>query len=125
MALLAALMQFSHLLAGFTNRQLVELVARMLAGPYTTRQATDDLRRLRRKRLIARVAGTHRYYPTGLGLQAAVLFTKAHTRVLAPGLALLNPTLPPDLVQRSPLTRAWQHLDHALDDFVDRQFRAA
>jgi hypothetical protein len=125
MALLAALMHFSHLLAGFTNRQLVELMASVLAQPYTTRQATYDLRRLRRKRLMTRVPGTQRYYPTGLGLQAAVLFTKAHTRVLAPGLALLNPALPPDLVQPSPLTRAWQQLDHALDDFVDRQLRAA
>ncbi len=125
MALLAALMHFSHLLAGFTNRQLVELMASLLAQPYTTRQATYDLRRLRRKRLITRVAGSHRDYPTGLGLQAAVLFTKAHTRVLAPGLALLNPTLPPDLVQQTPLTRAWHQLDHALDDFVDRQLRAA
>jgi hypothetical protein len=125
MALLAALMHFSHLLAGFTNRHLVELMASLLAQPYTTRQATYDLRRLRRKRLTTRVAGSQRYYPTGLGLQAAVLFTKAHSRVLAPGLALLNPALPPDLVQRSPLTRAWQQLDHALDDFVDRQLRAA
>jgi hypothetical protein len=125
MALLAALMQFSHLLAGFTNRQLVELMASLLAQPYTTRQATYDLRRLRRKLLITRVPGSQRYYPTGLGRQAAILFTKAHTRVLAPGLALLNPTLPPHLVQRSPLSRAWQQLDHALDDFVDRQLRAA
>ncbi len=125
MALLAALMRFSHLLTGFSNRQLVELMASLLAQPYSSRQATYDLRRLRRKSLITRVPGSQRYYLTGLGRQAAVLFTKAHTRVLAPGLALLDPTLPPDLVQRSDLARAWRQLDHALDEFVDRQLLAA
>ena len=90
MALLAALMRFSHLLTGFNNRQLVELMASLLAQPYSSRQATYDLRRLRRKSLITRVPGSQRYYLTGLGRQAAVLFTKAHTRVLAPGLALLD-----------------------------------
>jgi len=125
MALLAALMRFSHLLGGFNNRQLVDLMTSLLGKPYSTRQATYDLRRLRRKSLITRVPGSHRYHLTGLGRQAAVLFTKAHARVLAPGLALLDPTLPPDLVQRSELARAWRQLDHALDNFVDHQLRAA
>src|SRR6266516_3720877 len=70
-------------------------MASLLAQPYSSRQATYDLRRLRRKSLITRVPGSQRYYLTGLGRQAAVLFTKAHTRVLAPGLALIDPTLPP------------------------------
>ena len=54
-----------------------------------------------------------------------MLFTKAHGRVLAPGLALLNPLLPADLAQRSPLATAWRQLDHALNDFVDAQLLAA
>jgi hypothetical protein len=90
MALLASLVHFSHLLAGFTNHQLVDLVASLWAQPYSSRQATYDLRRLRRKGLINRVPGSHYNHLTPLGRRVAVLFTKAHGRVLAPGLALAS-----------------------------------
>jgi hypothetical protein len=102
MALLAALVLFTHTLDGFDNRQLVKLVGRMWHPAYSTRQATYDLRRLRRKALITRLPHSHRYPLTPLGRRVGVLFTKAHGRVLAPGLALLDPMLPPDIVQRSP-----------------------
>src|SRR5207248_10836464 len=49
MAILAALVGFCFLIRGFTNRQLVERVRALLQSPYTSRQATYDLRRLRRK----------------------------------------------------------------------------
>jgi hypothetical protein len=125
MALLAALLRFSQLLDGFTNHQLVELVASLQAQPYSRRQATYDLRRLRRKGLIVRLPGAQRYQLTSLGRRVAVLFTKTHGRVLAPGFALLDPLLPADLAQRSPLASAWRHLDHALNHFIDTQLRAA
>ena len=125
MALLACLVHFSHLLAGFTNRQLVELVTSLWDQPYSSRQATYDLRRLRRKGLITRLPRSQRYQLTGLGRRVAVLFTKAHGRVLAPGLALLDPVVPPDLAQRSPLARAWRQFDLALNQFVDAQLLAA
>jgi hypothetical protein len=60
-----------------------------------------------------------------LGRRVAVLFTKAHGRVLAPGLALLDPLIPAELAQRSPLATAWRQLDLALNDFVDAQLLAA
>jgi hypothetical protein len=125
MALLAALVRFSHLLAGFTNRDLVDLVGSLWDHPYSSRQATYDLRRLRRKGLITRLPQSHRYQLTPFGRRAAVLFTKAHGRVLAPGLALLDPLVPDDVAQRSPLATAWRHLDLALNDFIDHQLRAA
>ena len=125
MALLAALVLFTHVLDGFSNRQLVKLVASHWAHPYSSRQATYDLRRLRRKTLITRLPGSHRYQLTPFGRRVAVLFTKAHGRVLAPGFALLDPLVPDDLAKRSPLTTAWRQLDLALNDFVDRQLLAA
>src|SRR5713101_5764189 len=125
MALLASLVHFSHLAAGFTNRQLVDLVTNLWDQPYSSRQATYDLRRLRRKGLITRVPGSHCYQLTPLGRRVAVLFTKAHGRVLAPGLALLDPIIPAHLAQRSPLATAWRQLDLALNDFVDGQLLAA
>lgn len=125
MALLATLVHFSHVLAGFTNQQLVELVASLWDQAYSSRQATYDLRRLRRKGLIMRLPHSHRYQLTPFGWRAAVLFTKAHGRGLAPGLALLDPLLPAHLAQHSPLATAWRQLDLTLNNFIDAQLLAA
>jgi hypothetical protein len=125
MALLASLVRFSHVLVGFTNRELVDLVASLWGQPYTSHQAAYDLRRLRRKALIRRLPDSHCYQLTPFGRRTAVLFTKADGRVLAPGLALLDPLIPNDLVRRTPLATAWRQLDPTLNDFVDRQLRAA
>jgi len=108
MALIASLVGFCHLVQGFTNRQLVAQTAVLLDAPYSTRQPTYDLRRLKRKGLILKIAHSHRYQLTDLGRRVAVLFTKTYGRVLAPGLIVLDPKLPDSLKQRSPLATAWQ-----------------
>jgi hypothetical protein len=125
MAVLAALLCFIHLVAGFANRQLVELVATLLDAPYTSRQATYDLRRLRRKGLITRLPGTFRYQLTPLGRRVAALFTKTYGRVLTPGLAACDLALPDEIAKRSPLAVAWRRLDKELDAFTDAALRAA
>ena len=125
MAVLAALTGFSHLVAGFTNAQLTERAAALLDTPYTRRQATYDLRRLRRKRLVARRPHTQRYDLTETGQRVAVLFTKTHSRVLTPGLAAMDPTLPHDIAARSSLGQAWRQLHRTLDQFVDTAIAAA
>ncbi len=125
MAILAALVGFCFLIAGFTNRQLVERVRALLESAYTCRQATYDLRRLKRKGLIAKVAGKHRYQLTDLGRRVAVLFTKTYGRVLAPGLSALDPRLPEDVTARSSLGAAWHCFERALDDFIEAKLIAA
>ena len=125
MAVLAALVGFTHLLAGFDNPTLVYLVSTLIDGPYTSRHATYDLRRLKRKGLIVRIPGRHRYQLTPLGRRVAVLFTKAYGRVLAPGLATLDPRLPDELATRSPLATAWRHLNRSLDQFITDALTAA
>jgi hypothetical protein len=125
MALLAALVGFAHLIAGFTNRDLRERVAVLLEGGYSARQATYDLRRLRRKGLIRRLPGRQRYLPTPFGRRVAVVFVKTYGRVLTPGLIALDPALPPDVVARNPLSIAWRRLDRTLDDFISREMIAA
>jgi hypothetical protein len=125
MAILAALVGFCYLIKGFTNVQLVERAGALLQLSYTSRQATYDLRRLKRKGLIDRIAGTHRYQLTSLGRRVAVLFTKTYCRVLAPGLTALDPRLPEDVAARNPLSTAWRSLQKALDDFVDTKMIAA
>ena len=125
MALLAALDGFGHLIAGFTNRSLREQVAVLLGSAYSARQATYDLRRLRRKGLIRRLPGHQRYLLTPLGRRIAVLFVKTYGRVLTPGLIALDPALPAEIAARSPLAVAWRNLDRTLDDYIGRVIIAA
>lgn len=125
MAVLAATLRFTHLIAGFGNRSLTELVSALLGIPYASRHATYDLRRLRRKQIIERLPGTHRYRLTPQGRAIAVLFTKAYGRILTPGLTALGTTLPGELARRSPLASAWRQLDRALDQHITAGLAAA
>ncbi len=120
MALLAAVTGFCHLISGFDNRTLVQRMRCLLDEHYSSRHATYDLRRLRRKQIIYRIAGSHRYQLTPPGRAVAVLFTKTYGRVLAPGLAALDPQLPRDLAKRSPVALAWKDLTKQLDQFIDQ-----
>jgi hypothetical protein len=101
LALLQALCRFTHLPAGFRNRDLRPHVAALLGRDLTTYSRgamTSDLRRLRRQGLIARVPRTHRYTRTSFGLRVAFCCSKVHLRILRPGsTALVDP--PDDLPQ--------------------------
>ena len=81
--------------------------------------------RLRRKQIIERLPGTHRYRLTPHGRAIAVLFTKTYGRVLTPGLTGLSPGLPNDFARRSPLATAWRQLDRALDQHITAGLAAA
>jgi hypothetical protein len=124
-ALMAAIVGFSHLVAGFDNKTLTSLMASLLDTGYTSRQATYDLRRLRRKQLIERLPHRNRYQLTDLGRRVAVLFTKAYGRILTPGMTLLDPALPTDVAKRHPLATAWRTLDRELDHFITAALAAA
>jgi hypothetical protein len=118
MALMAAIAGFCHLIAGFDNPALVQRMRALLDPGYTARQATYDLRRLRRKQVICRIPGSHRYQLTTSGRAVAVLFIKAYGRIPGPGLAALDPRLPGDIAKRSPLAAAWRNLARELDRFI-------
>jgi len=117
MALLACLCCFQHLFAGLTNRSLRELIAGLIPG-YSARQMTYDLRRLRRKRFIQRIPRTHRYELTSEGRRLAVFLTKTYTRIVNPSLAELDPALPADITQRTPLAQSWRAFERAIDDRI-------
>ena len=117
MALLACLCCFQHLFAGLTNRSLRELIAGLIPG-YTPRQMTYDLRRLRRKGFIQRIPRTQRYELTSEGRRLAVFLTKTYTRIVNPSLAELDPALPPDIAERTPLAKTWRAFEHALQDRI-------
>jgi hypothetical protein len=113
------------LVEGSSNKDLVQRASALLDHPYNSRQATYDLRRLRRKRLLERIPKSHRYQLTQDGRRVAVLFTKAYGRLLAPGLSVLDPNLPEEIAKCSTLATAWRRLQRALDDFADRSIVAA
>lgn len=64
MVVMAAVVGFTHLLAGFDNSALARAVTALLGCPYTSRQASYDLRRLKCKAIIVRLPGHHRYQLT-------------------------------------------------------------
>ena len=118
MALLACLCCFQHLFAGLTNRSLRELIAGLIPG-YSARQMTYDLRRLRRKGFIQRIPRSQRYELTSEGRRLAVFLTKTYTRIVNPSLAELDPALPADIADRTPLAKTWRALERAIDDRIE------
>lgn len=115
MALLAALGRYSFQLDGFRHRDLRQLVGPLLGTGYTANQMTYDLRRLRRRGLIVRLPGSHRYHVTPRGLRLAYLFTKLYQRLLKPAWANLLPATLATPELRKALQTLDQHLDQLLD----------
>ena len=124
MALLACLCHWGHLFNGLTNRSLRELITGLIPD-YSARQATYDLRRLRRKGLIRRVARSQRYELTDHGRMIAVFFTKTYTRIVNPSLAELDPHLPTAIARTTALGHPWREFEHALDDRIKQAAIAA
>jgi hypothetical protein len=115
LALLSAILFFRLLPRGFSNKDLRELMARLLGlqpGHFTQGKMTYDLRRLRLHGLIDRIPNTHRYAVTDFGFRAAMLITRAYNCVLRPGLAVVGDRSPPAPTR---LRRAIEHVDHAVD----------
>jgi len=119
-ALLQVLCLFLALPEGWRNASMRTCVAQALAVPpaaYSPSSMTYDLRRLRLHGLIERLAGTHRYRVTDLGLRVAILFSKVHSRILRPGLSQLFGGCPK--APNRPVATALHRLDVALADLLD------
>lgn len=124
-ALFSALLLYTLLPHGFTNKELRTHLAPLLGldpSMLTTGRMTYDLRRLRLHGLIARVPGTHRYRLTPQGLRTALFFTRVYARILRPGVARLVPTATPDAVVLRPY---FDRLEKAIDQWVAHATLAA
>lgn len=122
MALFLALTLFHHLIDGFRNRDLRELVTDLLgltAEEYTANQMTYDLRRLRLKGLIFRPPGTHRYFLTPYGWKIARLFSRLESRVFRPAVAMFTSN---DAVLPFPLRASLDRVDSQLDHLIYQAF---
>lgn len=116
-ALLASLVLFLFQLRGFSNKDLREPLARLLAlrlEQLTAGRMTYDLRRLRLHGLIERIPRTHRYRLTPDGLRVAVFFNRVYGRLLRSVLSALSPHAPPGASGVSTaFRRLEQEIDHA------------
>jgi hypothetical protein len=114
-ALLSALVVFSLLPTGFSNRDLREHLAPLLGlspSQLPPGRMTYDLRRLRLHGLIERLPRTHRYQLTPDGRRTALFFTRTYARLFRTGLAQVLPAASPPT---SKLRAAFDHLDQAID----------
>jgi hypothetical protein len=104
MALLGALAGQSYIPTEISNQTLRPVVAQLLGvspAAYSSAQMSYDLRRLRLKGLLERIAQSHRYRLTPLGIKVVTFFTRLYERVFRPGLAAMvaEQPWPPDLAQ--------------------------
>jgi hypothetical protein len=117
--LLAALVVFRLLPHGFRNADLRAHLAPLLGltpADMTQGRMSYDLRRLRLHGLIERLPGTHRYTVTDHGFKISIFLTRAHQRLVRPGLAeALDDHSPP-----TPLRRRFDQLDTAIDAYALR-----
>jgi len=117
MALFAALSRFAPSLNGFRHADVREIIPSLLGiapEAYTASQMSYDLRRLRLKGLIARMAGTHTYILTTYGRKVVCLMTKLHQRIFDVASAALETTS----AWPSQLARTFRQLDAQLDNLV-------
>jgi len=117
-AVLSALLGFSLLVRGFTNRQLRERVAQSLGQPPDSLSAgrmSCELRRLRLHGLIERVKKSNRYHLTRQGIQVAMFFTRSYARILRPGMAQITGQ---DWADCSSLRRSFDQLLRHVDQLV-------
>lgn len=113
-SLLAALLIFRLLPRGFSNQDLREHMAPLMAvrpDQFSPGRMTYDLRRLRLHGFIERIPKSHRYQLTDFGRKAAVFLSRAYTRLVQPGLvSALGSSL-----AHPALTNAVAALDRAIE----------
>jgi hypothetical protein len=122
MALFLALTLFQHLIDGFHNHDLRQMVADLLGvtvNEYTASQMTYDLRRLRLKGLIFRPPRTNRYFVTPYGWKIARLFSRLDARVFRPATAMFSGG---DTVLPFPLRAALNRVDAQMDELIYSAF---
>lgn len=117
-ALLASIVAFCHLIGGLTNKGLVATMRCLHDPNYNHRQATYDLRRLRRKGFIERIPGRHCYQLTRQGRAMATTLTKLHARVVVPALSGLEADMDPPGGVHRPIVVAWRHYEAELDRLI-------
>ena len=124
-ALMQALLLFSLLARGFSNRDLREHLGALLGlDPSQLRpgRMSYDLRRLRLHGLIERADNSYRYQLTDRGLRTALFYCRVYNRILRPGLSVLSPDA---AVTNSDIHRKLTAINDSIDAFCDAAKLAA
>jgi len=119
-ALFLALVLFVLHTDGFRSTDLREPLAQLLGidpAQLTRGRMTYDLRRLRLHGIIERIPRTHRFRVTPQGLRIAMFFSRTWTRLLRPGLSIVDPDLP----NQHRLRKAFDTLEAEIKSFVEHQ----
>jgi hypothetical protein len=114
MALLASVAAFSHVIGGLTNKSLRSQMAALWQPDYSSAQASYDLRRLRLKGFIERIASTNTYRVTTHGLRIATFFTQLANRVIIPAITQLAALARPRPQPTGSLATAWRTYEREL-----------
>lgn len=118
MALFLALSLFTHVIDGFSNRDLRKAVADLLGlnlSEYSRGKMTYDLRRLRLKGIIFRVEKSHRYFLTPYGWKVAHLFSRLEAHVFRPALTAFGNQ---EAALPAKLCNALRRVDEQLDILI-------
>jgi hypothetical protein len=118
MALLGSIAAFAHVIGGLTNKSLRAQMRAHWRADYSAAQATYDLRRLRLKGLIARIAGSNTYRVTLQGLRISAFFTTLAVRVIIPTLTDLAELDRPSASSPRPMVLAWRSYERELEKEV-------
>jgi hypothetical protein len=120
-ALFCVLVVFCLQPEGFRNKQLRPLLAQCLGwkeDQITPGRMSYDLRRLRLHGLIERIPGSQRYRLTSQGLKTALFYSRTYTRIIRPGISLLQAKKP------TPLKDAFDRLEAQLATYLDQRTAA-
>jgi len=86
-AVIEAVIALSLLPEGFTGSELADKVGAIVGEPYSSRQASYDLKKLRGKNLVQRIGRTRRYQSCRSGLQTLAALLVLREKVIKPVLA--------------------------------------
>ena len=117
-ALMRALCQFTMNPQGLRHSNRRPAVTQLLgttADDYTQGKMTYDLRRLRLYGIIERIAGSHRYQLTVIGIKVTQLFTHPYARVIQPA-----PSVEGKVKKKTSSTLAIDYYDTAISKLLEQ-----
>ena len=112
-ALAGCLTVWDLAVSGITSKSLRAWMAGLRGVPYSMNQASCDLARLRRNRLIERIARTNTYRLTPDGLTFALVYSRVHDQILYPLTASDQPIATP-----APIRAAWRAINRHIDSTI-------
>ena len=117
-AVLQAVIALAPTPMGFTASQLATKVQDIMGDPlYSARQAAYDLKKLRAKELVAKIANSRKYLPTADGLRAITALLVLRERIIKPVLAgAAKPTSRPSAKVHSHLDRRYLSIQALMRD---------